>query len=33
MADRLARIYCTEYDQVNCPFYFKMGACRYGQSC
>lgn len=20
-------------DKVNCPFFFKMGACRYGDSC
>ena len=20
-------------DKVNCPFYIKMGACRYGESC
>jgi splicing factor U2AF subunit len=33
MAIRLARIYGTEMDKVNCPFYIKMGACRYGDSC
>ncbi|CAG8475569.1 10445_t:CDS:2 [Rhizophagus irregularis] len=25
--------YGTEKDQVNCPFYLKTGACRYGDSC
>lgn len=33
MADRLSRVYGTEMDKVNCPFFFKMGACRYGDSC
>ena len=26
-------IYGTEDDKVNCPFYFKMGACRHGDKC
>ena len=33
MAKNLARIICTEEDKVNCPFYFKTGACRYGDRC
>lgn len=33
MAERLARIYGTEEDKVNCPFYLKMGACRHGDRC
>ena len=30
MAEHLARIFGSEEDRVNCPFYFKMGACRNG---
>ena len=30
MAEQLARIFGTEEDRVNCPFYFKIGACRNG---
>jgi len=33
MADRLARVYGTEEDRVNCPFYYKIGACRHGDRC
>eukprot|EP00770_Monocercomonoides_exilis_P007428 MONOS_7389.1-p1 / transcript=MONOS_7389.1 / gene=MONOS_7389 / organism=Monocercomonoides_exilis_PA203 / gene_product=splicing factor U2AF 35 kDa subunit / transcript_product=splicing factor U2AF 35 kDa subunit / location=Mono_scaffold00251:34213-34994(+) / protein_length=168 / sequence_SO=supercontig / SO=protein_coding / is_pseudo=false len=33
MARELAQTYGTEQDRVHCPFYFKMGACRYGDSC
>ncbi|CAH8349660.1 unnamed protein product [Eruca vesicaria subsp. sativa] len=33
MAEHLASIYGTEKDRVNCPFYFKMGACRHGDRC
>jgi len=33
MAANLARIFGTEEDRVNCPFYFKIGACRNGDSC
>ena len=33
MAQRLARIHGTEEDKVNCPFYFKIGACRHGDRC
>ena len=33
MAEKLARLYGTEEDKVNCPFYFKIGACRYGDKC
>jgi splicing factor U2AF subunit len=33
MADRLARIYGSESDKVNCPFYAKIGACRHGDRC
>lgn len=29
----MARIHGTEEDKVNCPFYFKMGACRHGDRC
>lgn len=33
MADHLASIYGTEKDKVNCSFYFKIGACRHGETC
>merc|ERR1711924_286055 len=33
MAEQLARIFGTEEDRVNCPFYFKIGACRNGDQC
>ncbi|XP_010690014.2 splicing factor U2af small subunit B [Beta vulgaris subsp. vulgaris] len=33
MADHLASIFGTEKDRVNCPFYFKIGACRHGDRC
>ena len=33
MAETLARFFCTEEDKENCPFYFKNGACRYGEKC
>ena len=33
MAEKLARLYATEEDKVNCPFYNKIGACRYGDKC
>ena len=32
-ATHLARIHGTEEDRVNCPFYFKIGACRHGERC
>jgi splicing factor U2AF subunit len=32
-AEYLARIHGTEEDKVNCPFYFKIGACRHGDKC
>ncbi|KAL4159918.1 hypothetical protein PRNP1_000490 [Phytophthora ramorum] len=32
-AEHLARIHGTEEDRVNCPFYFKIGACRHGDRC
>jgi hypothetical protein len=32
-AEHLARIHGTEEDKVNCPFYFKIGACRHGEKC
>jgi splicing factor U2AF 35 kDa subunit len=32
-AAHLARIHGTEEDRVNCPFYFKIGACRHGDRC
>jgi len=33
MATRLAQIFGTEEDKVNCPFYYKTGACRHGDRC
>lgn len=33
MATLLASIYGTEKDKVNCSFYFKIGACRHGETC
>jgi splicing factor U2AF subunit len=33
MAQHLQTIYGTEQDRVNCPFYFKIGACTYGERC
>jgi splicing factor U2AF 35 kDa subunit len=33
MASRLAGIYGTEADKVNCSFYYKIGACRHGERC
>lgn len=33
MAEALARIYGTEEDRVNCPFYLRIGACRNGDHC
>ena len=33
MAYRLARIFGTEEDKVNCAFYYKIGACRHGDRC
>jgi len=33
MAEHLANIFGTEKDRVNCPFYFKIGACRHGDRC
>merc|ERR1712224_1054801 len=30
---KLSRIYGTELDRVNCPFYYKIGACRHGSKC
>mmetsp|Transcript_31534 Transcript_31534/g.36786 ORF Transcript_31534/g.36786 Transcript_31534/m.36786 type:complete len:295 (+) Transcript_31534:68-952(+) len=33
MAKHLARIHGTEEDKVNCPFYFKIGACRHADRC
>ena len=33
MAQNLASIYGTEKDKVNCPFFFKIGACRHGDLC
>lgn len=32
-AEYLQSIFGTEKDKVNCPFYFKMGACRHGDQC
>lgn len=33
MAKKLAGIFGTEEDKVNCPFYYKIGACRHGDTC
>jgi len=33
MADHLARIFGTEEDRINCPFFYKIGACRHGERC
>ena len=33
MAGRLSSMYGTEKDKVNCSFYFKIGACRYENTC
>jgi len=33
MADRLAKVFGTEDDRVNCPFYAKIGTCRHGDRC
>ncbi|KAJ8568439.1 hypothetical protein K7X08_027972 [Anisodus acutangulus] len=33
MAEHLASILGTEKDRVNCPFYFKIDACRHGYRC
>lgn len=32
-AMHLAKIHGTEDDKVNCPFFFKIGACRHGETC
>eukprot|EP01059_Diplonema_ambulator_P006381 TRINITY_DN16109_c0_g12_i1.p1 TRINITY_DN16109_c0_g12~~TRINITY_DN16109_c0_g12_i1.p1 ORF type:complete len:287 (+),score=88.29 TRINITY_DN16109_c0_g12_i1:65-862(+) len=32
-AGGLANLYGTEKDRVNCPFYFKTGACRHAEKC
>ncbi|KAJ8510521.1 hypothetical protein OPV22_000955 [Ensete ventricosum] len=33
MVEHLALIFGTEKDRVNCPLYFKIGACRHGPRC
>lgn len=33
MAEHLVSIYGTEKDKINCPFYYKIGACRHGDRC
>lgn len=33
MANKLGDLFGTEEDKVNCPFYFKIGACRHGDKC
>jgi len=33
MAEELARIFGTEEDRVNCPWFFKTGACKNGDHC
>uniref|UniRef100_A0A1I7YKD6 C3H1-type domain-containing protein n=1 Tax=Steinernema glaseri TaxID=37863 RepID=A0A1I7YKD6_9BILA len=32
-AEYLASIYGTERDKVNCYFYYRVGACRFGEKC
>lgn len=32
-AERLARVFGTEEDPVNCSWFFKVGACRKGETC
>ena len=32
-ASELARRHGTEEDRINCPFFFKIGACRHGETC
>ncbi len=31
--DRAARVFGTEEDRLNCPFYLKIGSCRHGERC
>jgi splicing factor U2AF 35 kDa subunit len=33
MAKHLASIFGTGKDRVNCPIYFKIGACRHDDRC
>ena len=33
LAGGLERVYGTEEYKVNCPFYIKIGACRYENKC
>mmetsp|Transcript_11783 Transcript_11783/g.18726 ORF Transcript_11783/g.18726 Transcript_11783/m.18726 type:complete len:192 (-) Transcript_11783:89-664(-) len=33
MTEHLSSILGTEKDRVNCPFYYKIGACRHGDKC
>lgn len=33
MAEELTAAFGTEKDKVNCPFFFKVGACRHGEKC
>lgn len=33
MAEKLSKLFGTEEDKVNCPFFYKMGACRHGAQC
>ena len=32
-AHYLSSVHGTEVDRLNCPFYYKMGACRHGTLC
>lgn len=32
-AAKLARVHGTELDRVNCPYFYKVGACRHGEIC
>ena len=33
MVNKVTDIFGTEDDKDNCPFYFKIGACRHGEKC
>ncbi|CAM0952217.1 unnamed protein product [Alopecurus aequalis] len=33
MAEHLASLFGNETDRANCPFYFRIGACRHGDRC
>lgn len=33
MADSLVKVIASDRDKANCPFYFKIGACKYMDKC